>query len=99
MLADGACDPVYQAVASRQPDQPPDVVIRSRSSAVPGTKASSALRQRDHHIQLIAEKGRMAWQRTTGYGRCSWRLEVSSLVETAIGRYKALIGICCVGRR
>ena len=40
---------------------------------------------RDRHIQLIAEQGRMAWQRATGYGR-------RSLVETAIGRYKHLIG-------
>ena len=41
--------------------------------------------QRDRHIQFIAEEGRMAWQKATGYGR-------RSLVETAIGRYKAIIG-------
>ena len=29
----------------------------------------------------VAEKGRMAWQKATGYGR-------RSSVETAIGRYK-----------
>ncbi|WP_239479400.1 hypothetical protein [Lichenicola cladoniae] len=40
---------------------------------------------RDHHVQYIAEKGRMAWQKATGYGR-------RSLVETAIGRYKHSIG-------
>jgi hypothetical protein len=85
--ADGAYDgdPVYQAVASRQPDQPPDVVIPPRASAVPDTKASDTRRQRDRHIQLLAKKGRMAWQKMTGYGR-------RSLVETAIGRYKGLIG-------
>jgi hypothetical protein len=32
---------------------------------------------------MIAEKGRMGWQKATGYGR-------RSLVETAIGRYKHL---------
>jgi Transposase DDE domain len=87
VTADGAYDrgPVYQAVASRQPDRPPDVVIPPRASAVPGTKARNARRQRDRHIQLIAEQGRMAWQKTTGYGR-------RSLVETAVGRYKASIG-------
>ncbi len=42
------------------------------------------LSQRDHHVQLISEKGRMAWQRTTGCGRCS-------LTEAAIGGYKAAI--------
>jgi len=41
--------------------------------------------RRDRHIQLIREKGRMAWQKATGYGR-------RSLVETAIGRYKTAIG-------
>ena len=37
------------------------------------------------HIRAIAEKGRMAWQKSTGYGR-------RSLIETAIGRYKNIIG-------
>ena len=36
-------------------------------------------------IRAIAEKGRMAWQKATGYGR-------RSLIETAIGRYKSIIG-------
>ena len=40
---------------------------------------------RDRHIRLIAEHGRMGWQKATGYGR-------RSLVETAIGRYKQMIG-------
>jgi hypothetical protein len=54
---------------------------------VPGPARGEKLQQnlRDRHIQLIAEKGRMAWQKATGYGR-------RSLVETAIGRYKHIIG-------
>jgi hypothetical protein len=52
---------------------------------VPSTENAEAQSQRDRHIRLIAEKGRMAWQRATGYGR-------RSLVETAVGRYKAIIG-------
>ena len=40
--------------------------------------------QHDHYIQMVAENGRMGWQKTTGYGR-------RSLVETAIGRYKHLL--------
>ncbi len=68
VTADGAYDgdPVYQAVASRQPDQPLDVVIPPRASAVPDTKASDTRRQRDRHIQPVAKKGRMAWQEMTG---------------------------------
>ena len=34
---------------------------------------------------MIAERGRLAWQATTGYGQ-------RSLVETTMGRYKSLIG-------
>jgi hypothetical protein len=74
-----------QAVARRQPDPPPDVVIPPRSSAVPSTDAGDPPSRRDRHVRLIAEKGRMAWQRATGYGR-------RSLAETAVGRHKAIIG-------
>ena len=86
VTVDGAydSDAVYQA-ATRQHGPPPDMVIPPRASVVPSTDDPAAQTPRDRHIQLIAEKGRMEWQRTTGYG---WR----SLVETAIGRYKHLIG-------
>jgi hypothetical protein len=68
--ADGAydSDAVYQ-VATRQHGLPPDVVIPPRASAVPSTDDPAAQTQRDRHIRLIAERGRMAWQRATGYGR------------------------------
>jgi transposase len=87
VTADGAYDgdPVYQAIAGHQPDPPPDVIIPPRASAVPSTDTTDAQSQRDHHIRLIAEKGRMAWQKATGYGR-------RSLAETSVGRYKAIIG-------
>ena len=86
VTADGAydSDAVYQA-ATRQHGPPPDVIIPPRASAVPSTDDPAARTPRDRHIQLIAEQGRMGWQRATGYGR-------RSLVETAIGRYKHLIG-------
>src|SRR4051794_29631704 len=84
---DGAYDgePVYQAVARRQSDPVPDIVIPPRASAVPSRQSAEAQSQRDHHVRIIAEKGRMAWQKATGYGR-------RSLAETAVGRYKAIIG-------
>src|SRR4051794_28354542 len=87
VTADGAYDgePVYQAVARHQSDPVPDIVIPPRASAVPSRQDAEAQSQRDHHVRIIAEKGRMAWQKATGYGR-------RSLVETAIGRYKAIIG-------
>jgi hypothetical protein len=40
---------------------------------------------RDRHIAEIETKGRMAWQKSTGYNQ-------RSRVETQIGRWKAVIG-------
>jgi hypothetical protein len=87
VTADGAYDgePVYQAVVDHQPDPPPDVVIPPRAPAVASTEDADAQSRRDRRIRFIVERGRMAWQRATGYGR-------RSLAETAVGRYKAIIG-------
>jgi hypothetical protein len=59
-------------------------LIPPRASAVVSTEDAGAQNQRDRHIRFIAERGRMAWQRATGYGR-------RSLAETAAGRYKAIV--------
>jgi len=40
---------------------------------------------RDRHLQIIAERGRMAWQKASGY---HWR----ALVEADISRFKRVIG-------
>ena len=40
---------------------------------------------RDRHLQIIAERGRMALQKTVGY---NWR----ALVEADISRFKRVIG-------
>src|SRR3712207_3995733 len=87
VTADGAYDgePVYRAVAERQPDPPAVVVIPPRASAVPSPAADTAPTQRDGHVQMIRDKGRMGWQKAVGYGR-------RSLGETAVFRYKAIIG-------
>ena len=89
VTADGAYDgePTYAAAAARQCHPPPDVVVPPRASAVPSLdKDDSRLQsQRDRHIQLMTERGRMGWQRATGYGR-------RNHAETAMARYKHLIG-------
>jgi hypothetical protein len=87
VTADGAYDgdPVYRAVAERQPDPPVPVVIPPRAGAVPGPTADTAPSQRDGHIRMIEDRGRMGWQKAVGYGR-------RSLGETAVFRYKAVIG-------
>jgi Transposase DDE domain len=94
VTAGGAYDgePSYEAVAARQAEPPPNVVIPPRITAVPSKISSRKLTQRDRHIELIHKKGRIAWQKTTGYGR-------RNLVETGIGRYKAAIGTKLRARR
>src|SRR5947209_5732963 len=82
---DGAYDreDVYHEVCQRHPDAA--VIVPPRSSAVPSATAKTAPTKRDRHLQLIAERGRMGWQRASGY---NWR----ALVEADIGRYKRVIG-------
>src|SRR3712207_3940306 len=86
VIADGAYDgePVYRAVAERQPDPAVAVIIPPRLAAVPSPTAGSRPSQRDQHIQMIRDKGRLGWQKATGYGR-------RSLAETTMFRYKAFI--------
>jgi hypothetical protein len=82
---DGAYDrdDVYAGVAARQPDA--DVIIPPRSSAVPSDRAETAPTQRDRHLQLITERGRMGWQKISGYN-------IRALVESDISRWKRVIG-------
>jgi hypothetical protein len=82
---DGAFDQeeVYCEIAERHPAA--KVIVPPRSNAVPSETAKTAPTQRDRHLQLIAERGRMAWQKASGY---NWR----ALVEADIGRFKAVIG-------
>jgi hypothetical protein len=82
---DGAYDreDVYGIVAERHPDAA--VIVPPRSTAVPSEAANTAPTQRDRHQRQIAERGRMGWQKDSGYNR-------RALVEAAIGRYKRVIG-------
>ena len=72
---DGAFDrdDVYAEVAARHPDA--DVIVPPRSSAVPSEAAETAPTRRDRHLQAIAERGRMGWQRASGY---NWRALVEA---------------------
>jgi len=87
LTADGAYDrdPVYQAAATRQPGSPIEVVIPPRADAVLSTADPDQQTPRDRHIQLLAERGRIGWQRATEYGR-------RNHAETTMSRYKHLIG-------
>jgi hypothetical protein len=82
MTADGAYggEAVYNAVAARHPAAA--VVIPPRVTAVPSQTTTT---QRDRHLAVISEHGRIAWQRSSGYRH-------RSLAETAMYPYKTIIG-------
>src|SRR6195952_2470330 len=84
ITADGAYDgaPTYQTIAAHGDGI--EVVIPPRSTAVPSGEPGPPT-QRDRHLAMIADQGRLGCQTATGYGQ-------RSLVETTMGRYKALIG-------
>ncbi len=82
---DGAYDQdsLYRDVTERDPDA--SVIVPPRATAVPSETAETKPTQRDQHLQAIADKGRIGWQKASGYTK-------RSRVETAIGRYKQVIG-------
>jgi hypothetical protein len=82
---DGAYDQdgVYASVAERHPEAV--IVVPPRSTAVPSETAENEPTQRDRHLRRIAEHGRMAWQKASGYTK-------RARAEAAIGRWKQVIG-------
>ena len=84
LTADGAYDgtPTYNAVLRHSAGA--RVVIPPRLNAVVRPNAQASC-QRDDHIASIQIDGRLKWQAFTGYGK-------RALVETAMGRYKGIIG-------
>jgi IS5 family transposase len=85
VIADGAYDQdrVYDAVAEHSPEAA--VVVPPRSTAVLSPSAKTDPTQRDCHLQVIAEQGRMGWQRTSGYN-------ARAGAEGTMSRYKRIIG-------
>ena len=81
-MGNGAYDgePVSQAVLNHQPDA--QVVIPPHKTAVLSAAGDT---QRDHHIQVIAQQGRLAWQKITGYN-------LRNYAELAMQRYKRIFG-------
>jgi hypothetical protein len=81
---DGAYDQdsVYQTITERDPEAA--VVVPPRATAVPSKTADTEPTQGDNHLRCINEKGRIGWQKVSGYTK-------RSRVETAIGRYKQVV--------
>jgi hypothetical protein len=70
-------------VAGRHPEAA--IIVPPRSTAVPSETAATAPTHRDRHLQSIAEHGRSAWQKASGYTK-------RARAEAAIGRFKQVIG-------
>src|SRR4051812_19898099 len=85
ITGDGAYDrdDVYAEVAARHPAAA--VVVPPRVNVVPSEAAETSPTQRDAHLRCIADRGRMGWQKASGY---NWR----ALVECDISRWKRVIG-------
>jgi hypothetical protein len=84
-MGDGGYDRtgVYTALDERHPDA--KVIVPPRADAVLSANAETDPTQRDRHIQTIADKGRMAWQRDSGYNE-------RACVEGQFARWKQVIG-------
>ena len=82
---DGAYDQdgVYTGVAERYSEAA--VIVPPHSTAVPSGTVATAPTQRDRQLQGIAENGRMAWQKTSGYNR-------RAKAEAAIARWQQVMG-------
>ncbi len=76
-------DRVYASVAERHPEAA--VIVPPRSTAVPSEAVETAPTQRNRHLQHIAQHGRKAWQKASGYA-------TRARAEAAIGRFKQVIG-------
>jgi hypothetical protein len=81
VTADGAYDgdAIYDEALQRH--------LAARVIIPPSTAilSDAGTTQRDDHLRSIEQHGRLGWQRRSGYGR-------RSLVETAMYRYKTIIG-------
>jgi hypothetical protein len=82
---DGAYDQdgVYRTVTDRDPGVA--VIVPPRTTAVLSETVETAPTQRDRHLQSIADKDRIGWQKASGYTK-------RSRVEAIIGRYRQVIG-------
>jgi hypothetical protein len=78
-------DQIPRAIAARQPQAPPAVILPARVTAVPSPTADTAPNLRDRHLEVIQQRGRLGGQKTVDYGK-------RALVETALFRYQTLMG-------
>jgi hypothetical protein len=86
-------DRVFGSVAERHPEA--TVIVPPRATAVPCGTAATNPTQRDCHLQVIAEHGRMGWQKRSGYTRRS-KAEMVCL-QTTNSAWRVRAGWRCRG--
>lgn len=89
LMGDGAYDgePVSRAILNQQPDA--QVIIPPHKTAV---RSAAGDTQRDGHIRVTNQHGRIAWQKKTGYG-------LRNYAELAVQRYKRIFGSILKARK
>ncbi|MHC2365235.1 IS5 family transposase [Rhizobium leguminosarum] len=85
-IADGAYDgAATRDLLTTRLGEIAEVIIPPPKTAVASSQSALNPTVRDRHIAEIETKGRMAWQKSTGYNQ-------RSRVETQMGRWKTVIG-------
>ena len=72
-------------VLSQRSDRATLGVVPPRATSVESADLGADATRREVHVHTVAALGRLGWQEVTGYGK-------RALVETAMGRYKSIIG-------
>ena len=73
------------AIEARPARSPTKIVIPPRRNARSPPRSGQSTKSREHTVQLMRELGIRRWRDSSGYMR-------RSLVETAMSRFKVLIG-------
>ena len=84
-IGDGGYDRTGMYIALEQRHPNATVVVPPRADAVLSANTETDPTQRDRHIQAIVGKGRMAWQRDSGYNE-------RAHIEGQFVRWKQVIG-------
>jgi hypothetical protein len=87
VTADGAYDgaPTYETIAAHGDGI---AVIPPRSTAIPSGEVGSPT-QRDRHLKMISERGRLTWQVATDYGATSADLKQEVWIKRYLAFYRS----------
>jgi hypothetical protein len=64
--------------------------VPPRAGAVESALAETAPTQRDRHLRMIAEGGRMAWQKASGYNRRRYKRVIGDALRSRTDQTEAI---------